>query len=88
VPVHAALVFYMLRSSVTFAYGGRCYTFAQDLEKVIKGKLACDCTKSQLIRDYCDPTFPALRCGENIEIVSLVDVVIEPAIRKPEACAT
>ena len=55
-------------------YGGRCYTFAQDLDNVMKGKLACDCTKSMLIRTYCDPTFPVLKCGHRIEIVSLVDL--------------
>ncbi len=68
----------MLQTSVTLSYSGQCYTFAQDVEKVIKGKLGCDCTKSLLIRDYCDPNFPALECGQQIELVSLVEVENEP----------
>jgi hypothetical protein len=66
----------MLRTSVTLAYSGRSYTFAEDVEKVIKGKLSCDCTKSLLIRDYCDPGFPALKCGQRIRIVSLVEQAV------------
>jgi hypothetical protein len=69
----------MLRSSVTLSYSGRSYTFAQDVEKVIKGKLSCDCTKAMLIREYCDPGFPALKCGDQIRIVSIVDTDVEPA---------
>jgi len=61
----------MLASTVTLAYDGRNYTFAADADSVIKGKLSCDCTKSLLIRDYCDHDFPALKCGNRIEIVSL-----------------
>ncbi len=63
----------MLRSSVTFSHGGRSFTFAGDVDRVLKGKLSCDCTKSMLIREYCDPRFPALRCGHTIQIVSMVD---------------
>jgi hypothetical protein len=69
----------MVRTSVTLSYSGRSYTFAQDVEKVIKGKLGCDCTKSLLIRDYCNPDFPALECGQQIEVVALVEVEAEPA---------
>ena len=61
----------MLASTVTLAYDGRNYTFAADADSVIKGKLSCDCTKSLLIRDYCDGEFPELKCGNQIEIVSL-----------------
>jgi len=68
----------MFPSSVTFLYSGRRFTFAQDLEAVMKGNLACDCTKSSLIRRYCDPSFPALKCGHQIEILSLV--VLEPGL--------
>ena len=63
----------MLPSSVTLSYSGRCFTFAEDADKVLKGKLACDCTKSLLIREYCDRDFPALKCGQRIAVVSLVD---------------
>lgn len=69
----------MLRTCVTLSYGERCYTFSQDVERVIKGRLSCDCTKSLLIREYCDSGFPALACGQKIAVVSLVDVVVEPA---------
>ena len=68
----------MERSSVTFAYAGRFFTFAEDADKVMKGMLACDCTKSVLIREYCDNTFPILKCGYHIEIVSLAHLGSEP----------
>jgi hypothetical protein len=69
----------MIPSSVTFSHGGRRYTFAEDAEKVMKGKLACDCTKSLLIREYCDRNFPILKCGQTIELLSIEDIVAEPA---------
>lgn len=72
----------MIRSSVTLAYGGRTYTFAEDIDSAIKGKLSCDCTKSLLIRDYCDHDFPVLKCGHRIEIVSLVDLETEPSVTR------
>ncbi|HLK17695.1 MAG TPA: hypothetical protein VKT81_02030 [Bryobacteraceae bacterium] len=59
----------MLPSNVTLSYDGRRFSFTSDADKVLKGKLACDCTKSQLIREYCDGTFPALRCGHKIGVV-------------------
>jgi ribosomal protein L13 len=61
----------MFSSSVTLSYSGRNFTFAEDAERVLKGKLACDCTKSLLIREYCDHDFPALKCGHQIAVVSL-----------------
>ena len=64
----------MLPSSVTLSYSGRSFTFAKDADKVLKGKLACDCTKSLLIRKYCDHDFPALKCGQQIAVVSLVEM--------------
>jgi hypothetical protein len=64
----------MLPSSVTLSYSGRSFTFAKDADKVLKGKLACDCTKSLLIREYCDHDFPALKCGHEIAVVSLVEM--------------
>jgi hypothetical protein len=60
----------MLPSSVTLSYSGRNFTIAEDADKVLKGKLACDCTKSLLIREYCDHAFPALKCGHQIVLVS------------------
>ena len=53
-------------------YGGRSYTVALGSEQYLKGKLACDCTKSELIQQNCDPEFPALKCGNRIAVVSLV----------------
>ena len=48
--------------------------FSQDVERVIKGKLSCDCTRSLLIRQYCDDDFPILKCGNEITVVSVMDV--------------
>ena len=64
----------MLPSSVTLLYGDRRYTFAENPDKVMKGKLACDCSKSTLIREYCDANFPDLKCGQKIQIESLVEL--------------
>jgi hypothetical protein len=66
----------MARTSVTFAYNGRFYTFAQDREEALKGRLSCDCRKSWLIREYCDATFPALDCGQHILIVSVSELEV------------
>jgi len=64
----------MSRTSVTLSYDDRRYTFAQDREEALKGKLSCDCRKSWLIREYCDATFPALDCGQSILIVSVMNL--------------
>jgi hypothetical protein len=61
----------MLPSSVTLSYSGRNFTIAEDADRVLKGRLACDCTRSLLIREYCDHAFPALKCGHQIVLVSL-----------------
>jgi hypothetical protein len=71
----------MIRSTVTLLYGGRSYTFAEDADKVMKGKLGCDCTKSLLIRDYCDHDFPALQCGQKIQVLSLQDLTADATVR-------
>jgi hypothetical protein len=64
----------MLPSSVTLFYSGRCFSFTEDAEKALKGNLACDCTKSRLIREYCDRAFPTLRCGNQIAVVALESI--------------
>ena len=64
----------MPHSSITLSYEGRCFTFANDLEKVLKGRLSYDCQKSLLIREYCDPDFHLVRCGAKIAIVSLFEL--------------
>jgi hypothetical protein len=60
-------------ASVTLSYSGKTYCFTGDDETVLKGKLACDCGKSHLIRSACDPDFPVLKCGASISIVSVVE---------------
>jgi hypothetical protein len=64
----------MTSTSLTFSYSGRNYMFSGDLDSVLKGRLSCDCMKSMLIREYCDPGFPALKCGNKIVLVSLVQL--------------
>ncbi len=61
-------------TSVTLSYDDRRYTFAQDREETLKGKLSCDCRKSWLIREFCDAEFPPLQCGQSIRIVSVIDL--------------
>jgi hypothetical protein len=61
-------------ASVTLSYSGKTYTFAEDDETVLKGRLGCDCEKSHLIRAACDPAFPVLKCGASIAVVSVVEV--------------
>jgi hypothetical protein len=70
----------MSLTSVTLSYDDRCYTFDQDREDALKGKLSCDCRKSWLIREYCDPAFPPLDCGHNIHIVSVIELDVEQQI--------
>jgi len=61
----------MALASVTLAYHGTSYTFDEDDQTVLRGRLACDCEKSQLIRDACDSEFPLLKCGAEIVVVSV-----------------
>ena len=64
----------MFRTSVTLSYSGRSYTVALPSERHLRGRLSCDCMKSELIRENCDPEFPPLKCGNQIMVVSLVHV--------------
>ncbi len=64
----------MAHTGVTLTYDTELYTFVEDDDTVLKGRLSCDCVKSQLIRTYCDPEFPLLRCGARIGVVSLTDI--------------
>ena len=68
----------MPATRVTLCYSGSYYSFNEDPDRFLKGKLACDCTKAALIRIYCDPEFPLLACGDKIAIVSMVDLAEEP----------
>ncbi len=60
-------------SSVTLSYSGRNYTLAGYDQSLLKGRLACDCEKSILIRAAYDPQFPVLKCGARISVVSMFD---------------
>jgi hypothetical protein len=64
----------MALASETLSYRGTSYTFAKDDQTVLKGRLACDCEKSQLIREACDSEFPLLKCGSEVVVVSVVEV--------------
>ena len=64
----------MLRTSVTLSYGERLYTIAPESETQLKGWLSCDCMKSELIREKCDPEFPSLHCGNEIVVVAVAHV--------------
>ena len=61
----------MAIASVTLEYQGRLYQFDGDDETLLRGRLACDCEKSQLIRAACDSHFPELKCGAEIAVVSV-----------------
>jgi hypothetical protein len=63
----------MALASVTLSYLGSSYTFAGDDQTVLKGRLACDCEKSRLIREVCDAEFPILKCGSQIVVVSVTE---------------
>ncbi len=63
----------MALASVTLAYAGTSYSFNEDDQTVLKGRLACDCEKSRLIREACDAGFPLLKCGAEIVVVSMED---------------
>ena len=63
----------MALASVTFSYHGECYTLSGVDATALKGRLGCDCKKAELIQELCDSDFPALKCGAEIAIVSVVD---------------
>jgi len=75
----------MALASVTLAYQGTSYTFDEDDQTVLRGRLACDCEKSRLIRDACDSEFPLLKCGSEIAVVSVNEAGEE---KKPVARAS
>ena len=57
----------MPRAMVTLSTEGIAYVFSED-EKVIRGRLSCDCTRAALIREYCNEDFPSSQCGNQIAI--------------------
>lgn len=74
----------MALASVTLSYGENLYTFTEDDQTVLKGRLGCDCEKSRLIRETCDQQFPLLKCGSEITVVSVVEAAEgkKPATRE------
>ena len=72
---------------MTLCYGENLYTFTEDEQTVLKGRLGCDCGKSQLIRETCDAEFPLLKCGAEITVVSVVEAATDrekkPVGREP-----
>lgn len=67
----------MALASVTLSYGENLYTFTEDDQTVLKGRLGCDCGKSELIRETCDSEFPLLKCGVEITVVSVVEAAAD-----------
>ncbi len=72
--------------TITFAYQDKEYTYKHEFADpndpdwtteqlaeymYVGGNYSCDCSRSDLIREYCDETFPEMECGEKIELVSL-----------------
>lgn len=78
----------MALASVTLSYRENVYTFTEDDQTALRGRLGCDCGKSQLIRDACDPEFPVLKCGSEIEVVAVVEMAMDhgkkPASREKQ----
>ena len=57
----------MPRAIVTLSAEGIGYKFTEE-EQLIRGRLSCDCTRSALIREYCNEDFPPRPCGNHIAI--------------------
>jgi len=72
----------MVRTTLTFSFCGKAYSFAVEPDGVLKGRLSCDCGRSALIQEYCDTAFPILKCGNKIVLISLAELAgekFEPA---------
>ncbi len=75
-----------MRMRITLRYNGETYTFDEghwtpddlDLANYLwtEGNFACDCNRSQMIRQHVDGDFPDLSCGETIELVDLTVPVL------------
>ena len=65
--------------TATLRYQGREYTVVAECGGRITVELAlflwtegnnsCDCQRAEYIREQCDPDFPELDCGDEIELV-------------------
>jgi hypothetical protein len=62
----------MRLTSATLSYLGKAYTFEED-QRLVKGRRACDCEKSRLIRRESDPQFPILKFGAETQVVAADD---------------
>jgi hypothetical protein len=66
---------------ITLAYKGHVYRFPYDFGLEYPsdsarfmwtdGNYGCDCNRADFIRDYCDPDFPELPCGDEIKLLDL-----------------
>jgi len=77
----------MYMATVTLKYGERIFSFSQtecfwnfrDITEAwdrlgfmwTEHNYSCDCNRSRLIREHCDPEFSILGCGDRIELVEL-----------------
>jgi hypothetical protein len=57
----------MSRTQVTLSTEGSSYKFTEE-ERLLRGRLCCDCKRSDLIREYCNEKFPSTPCGNLIGI--------------------
>lgn len=60
----------MAQAQVTFGFESSRYSFVESDDTLLKGRLSCDCVRSELIRQHCDVSFPAMSCGTRISVVS------------------
>ncbi len=72
---------YIYAVRVYLRYKGVTYSYEEMFEdahmadyQYREGNYACDCNRSLFIGRYCDPDFPELVCGEEIELVALTPV--------------
>ena len=64
---------------IKLKYKEKEYQFTLDLNddegvadyQATEGNQSCDCNKSLYIQRYCDPSFPEMDCGDEIQLVSM-----------------
>jgi hypothetical protein len=76
----------MTTFTIKLAYQGKQYTYTHefyetnDAYKTVEelaeymytwGNYSCDCNKSDFIGRHCDKTFPEMKCGTEIQLVSV-----------------
>lgn len=73
----------ILHIKITLKYKNKVYTFIDDHSDYNfdgvdipsefwweEGNGACDCNRSLFIQRHCDPTFPEMKCSNEIELIS------------------